>query len=49
MAQKPTKEETVQRKNERLSSDIDRGRKKIVIKGPEPEIEPDNKDTKDGE
>ena len=49
MAQKPTKEETVQRKNERLSSDVDRGRKKIVIKGPEPEIEPDNKDKKDGE
>ena len=49
MAQKPTKEETVQRKNERLSSDIDRGRKKIVINGPEPEIEPDKKDTKDGE
>ena len=41
MAQKPTKEETVQRKNERLSADIDRGRKKIVIDGKEPEIKTD--------
>ena len=38
MAQKPSKEETQKRKDERLSADIDRGRKKIVVDGPEPEI-----------
>lgn len=46
MAQKPTKEETMQRKNKRLSADINRGRKKIVVNGPEPEIKSDNKNTK---
>ena len=46
MAKKPTKEETKQRKDERLSANIDRGRKKIVVKGKEPQTEeyknPDN-------
>lgn len=39
MAKKPTKEETNQRKDERLSADIDRGRSKIVVKGKEPQTE----------
>lgn len=39
MAQKPTKEETAQRKDERLSANIDRGRSKIVVKGKEPQTE----------
>lgn len=39
MAKKPTKEETTQRKDERLSADIDRGRSKIVVKGKEPQTE----------
>lgn len=39
MAQKPTKEETAQRKEERLSANIDRGRSKIVVKGKEPQTE----------
>ena len=41
MAKKSTKEETTQRKEERLSADIDRGRSKIVVKGKEPQT--DNK------
>lgn len=39
MAKKPTKEETTQRKDERLSANIDRGRNKIVVKGKEPQTE----------
>ena len=39
MAKESTKEETTQRKDERLSADIDRGRSKIVVKGKEPQTE----------
>lgn len=49
MAKKPTKEETTQRKEERLSADIDRGRSKIVVKGKEPQTndkKPDGEENK---
>ena len=39
MAKKSTKEETTQRKDERLSANIDRGRSKIVVKGKEPQTD----------
>ena len=39
MAKRSTKEETTQRKSERLSANIDRGRSKIVVKGKEPQTE----------
>ena len=39
MAKKSTKEETAQRKDERLAANIDRGRSKIVVKGKEPQTD----------
>ena len=50
MAKKSTKEETAQRKDERLSANIDRGRSKIVVKGKEPQTEDkkSDKDTNEG-
>lgn len=47
MAKKPTKEETLQRKDERLNANIDRGRQKVVVKGKEPEVKEDKADKAD--
>lgn len=47
MAKKPTKEETLQRKDERLNANIDRGRQKVVVKGKEPEVKDEKKESKD--
>ena len=49
MAKKLTKEETKQRKSDRLAADIGRGRKKIVVNTAEPQIkQSENENSKQG-